>query len=1280
MKKNQLNLKSSLWMLFLLFFSLANVQAQVVAATITSGANNVTPNLAASYTSFANLTTALNAITTMTGAVNITLGGGFEVAPVKGFTIGSTTLNAALLAANGNNSYGGINITGTFFGLNNPLNTNLLGGTGTATGTSASPDGILKLVGADWIAINYVSFSDPIANNTPTTAMEFAVALFKASPTDGCQHNDINTNYFKMQRVNTVIGTAPMIGEAAIIIVNSLPTTATTAITPTANSGASTDNNIANNYIDGGANGIWFYGFGAASPFDFVDIRNNIVGNTILNFGGGLPATSCSGITTRFQWETDIEYNVVDNNDGNGVNNTSNLYGINVFNATNSNSITSSNTITLQSGSTAGAQVYGIYNAINTGANVPNFSTVIESNVIKLAQPLLTTVSNVRGINCISSSQNLSISGNTISGLSPFASTGIFYGIVTSGTATTTTINNNTIKDFNRTAATGTTYGILAQGTAATTSGSTGPTNVIANGNTIDNLTFTATDNSATIYGINAGSNTITNTINNNIVKNLATGTSGSIYGIYDFGIAGLKVCQNNQIFNFSTPTGVGSGTSSSYYGIFFNNLAISPLNLDISSNSIYSLNNSGTGTNGEIYAIYSTALQPSSIYKNKIYDLSYAGSNTNVNGSLSGIFVYNNVSTIYNNVIADLRMPNYVQTTQKLFGIQVNNSNIYHNTIFLNGMNASSAALFTNSVGSLILKDNIFINTIIPNSGGIASAYSRSDTSLSSYNGQSNNNLFAGTTIFYDGTNTDATLAAFKTRMATREQASVTETTTPFTSTIGSNAGFLRLPANAVSVANNAGQQVTSPAITTDYFGVTRSTTTPDIGASEFNGLVCTLPVAYTVTGGGSACGTSVAVGISNSETGMSYQLKRNGTATGTAVAGTGVALAFPNQTVSGTYTVDANNSNASCAQTVVAMTGSAVVTIDVPSVGGTVSGSAAKCSSINSGTLTLSGNTGAVVRWESAVSPFSTWTAIANTTLTNNYTNLPATTQFRAVVQNGSCVNVTSSVATVTVSIINFTGTVQNVSCFGGSNGSLSFTGQGGVAPYTYLWNTGATTNAITGLTAGSYSCTITDAVGCSRLISPVVVTQPAALVVTPASQTNISCFGGSNGAAAISTPTGGTGLYSYNWTPGNPAGDGTRNVTGLTAGTWTCIVTDSNGCTIAINFTVTQPSAAVSGTTVVTNATCNGTSNGTINLTPSGGTAPYTFNWGGGVTTEDRTGLVAGSYSVTITDANCLVTVLNYCAFCAFCSSYVYQVAQFTISAVWGVQSFLVHISTV
>ncbi|MBS1612960.1 MAG: SprB repeat-containing protein, partial [Bacteroidetes bacterium] len=207
-------------------------------------------------------------------------------------------------------------------------------------------------------------------------------------------------------------------------------------------------------------------------------------------------------------------------------------------------------------------------------------------------------------------------------------------------------------------------------------------------------------------------------------------------------------------------------------------------------------------------------------------------------------------------------------------------------------------------------------------------------------------------------------------------------------------------------------------------------------------------------------------------------------------------------------------------------------------------------------------------------------------------------------------------------------------NIACNGGSTGAASVTPSGGAGGYTYSWApSGGTGSSATGLSAGSYTVQVTDANTCtaSRTFN---ITQPSALVLNPASQTNIACFGGNTGAAAVSAATGGAGGYTYNWTPGNPTGDGTVSVTGLTAQTYTVVVTDANSCTASRTFNITQPAAAVSGTTVVTNVACFGGNTGAINLTPTGGQGPYTFSWAGGVTSEDRTSLTAGTYTVTIT----------------------------------------------
>ncbi|CAH0336457.1 hypothetical protein FVB9288_02159 [Flavobacterium sp. CECT 9288] len=223
-------------------------------------------------------------------------------------------------------------------------------------------------------------------------------------------------------------------------------------------------------------------------------------------------------------------------------------------------------------------------------------------------------------------------------------------------------------------------------------------------------------------------------------------------------------------------------------------------------------------------------------------------------------------------------------------------------------------------------------------------------------------------------------------------------------------------------------------------------------------------------------------------------------------------------------------------------------------------------------------------------------------------------------------------------------------NVSCFGGANGAATInTPTGGAGGYTYNWSpgtpTGDGTTSVTGLTAGTWTCTVTDANGCT-IAQNFIITQPTAIVATAASQTNISCNGGSTGAASINIPTGGAGGYTYNWTPGTPTGDGTRSVTGLSAGAWTCTVTDANSCTTVVNFTITQPTVISTATAAQTNVSCNGGSNGSASVTPSGGAGGYTYSWSpSGGTAATATGLSAGTYTVTVTDANACTTSRNF-----------------------------------
>ena len=159
---------------------------------------------------------------------------------------------------------------------------------------------------------------------------------------------------------------------------------------------------------------------------------------------------------------------------------------------------------------------------------------------------------------------------------------------------------------------------------------------------------------------------------------------------------------------------------------------------------------------------------------------------------------------------------------------------------------------------------------------------------------------------------------------------------------------------------------------------------------------------------------------------------------------------------------------------------------------------------------------------------------------------------------------------------------------------------------------------------------SVTVTDAGGCTGTTSA-TVTQPASALNATASATNVACNGGATGAITL-TPSGGTSPYTYDW----GGGITTQNRTALAAGNYSVTVTDAKGCTQTISQTITQPSALALSVSK-TDVSCTGGTDGAITLTVTGGTTAYSYNWGGGITTQNRSGLSAGTYSVTVTDAN-------------------------------------------
>ncbi|MFT7613666.1 MAG: hypothetical protein ACI9J3_002641, partial [Parvicellaceae bacterium] len=231
------------------------------------------------------------------------------------------------------------------------------------------------------------------------------------------------------------------------------------------------------------------------------------------------------------------------------------------------------------------------------------------------------------------------------------------------------------------------------------------------------------------------------------------------------------------------------------------------------------------------------------------------------------------------------------------------------------------------------------------------------------------------------------------------------------------------------------------------------------------------------------------------------------------------------------------------------------------------------------------------------------------------------------------------TETVTITEPAILTSTFTQSNVSCFFGSDGTAIVTPFGGTGPYSYSWSpSGGTDSTATGLGQGTYTATITDANGCQDS-TVITITQPTFLSSTITGFQNVNCFGGNDGTATV-TMSGGTPGYTFLWAP---TGGNSQTGTGLFAGSYTITVSDSNGCQALANVIITEPLAPLSLTYTMDSVVCFGESNGTATVTVAGGTAPYTYSWIGSTSTTDvAPSLIAGVYTVTVTDSNnCVIT---------------------------------------
>jgi hypothetical protein len=659
------------------------------------------------------------------------------------------------------NTIAGVSATNTVT-INSGSSVVITAGIGTASGTSATTrlDAIFYLNGCDYVTLDGLTMQEDATKTTAAAYVEFGVAMVAASASNGVQNCTIKNCNISLTRAYVVAaGFATPVGKngnTAIYAASHLLTNQT-EITPTAASGAHSNNTIINNTITNCFNGIYMAGHSAA--VDFLPTNNVIggaagTGNTITDFGSSTTATGssmCAAVRLRTQLNCSVNYNTITStsaphigghvfgiflNGGSALSTyTTNNNIISLANATTSTTNSSARIFIIRSEQLATWTADGnlvenctfntalasgmTFNGIDISAN---FTTVNLTNNIIRNNTLFsstTTTAIFRGVGIESGTGTTSvvtgnqIYGNTIDG------TGTKYGVYHIGTITNSTLNNNIVRN-NTNVRTGTVYAVYAQG------GSASATQVN------NNKVYSYSSNGAsTIYGIYVSSGGVVQTIGNRISDITQTGT-GSVYGIYGFPSTSWLVA-NDTITNF---TSTGAGTC---YGVYCS-VASGTIENSIMSNidgfgTVYCLYNPSTNsivrnnlienisshsnaTTQAFYGIYTSG--NAEVHSNTLKNITHKASTTGVLAALypaSGTTV-----NYYRNTVQNLVLTS--GTTNRIYGIWSAGSgtnNFYNNVVsgitVANGTDASAAnGIYVSAAGT-----HNFYNNTVRFSGSIA-------------------------------------------------------------------------------------------------------------------------------------------------------------------------------------------------------------------------------------------------------------------------------------------------------------------------------------------------------------------------------------------------------------------------------------------------------------------------------------------------------------------------------------------------------------------------------
>lgn len=768
-------------LLFFVFFSFLNVQGQVTVAGAVSGNGNYT-----------TLTDAFNAIGTVQTGANITV-------TIRGNT---TETGTALLNAGDWSS----------------LVISPSGGSWTITGDIAGAE-LIRFNGADNVIIdglnsggNGLTFSNTSTSNVSgTSTVKFM--------TDATYNIIRNCNLLG----SATVGIGSMGG---VVYFSNVATT------------TGNDNNTISNCNIGPAGSnlpskLIFSGGNSSVPL--YNSGNTITGCNLYDY------FSTSGCAAVYIASGNTDWTVTNNkiyqSAPRNFTSAATLYGIYIGSPSNSSNIqitgntigyannAGTGTLTVTSSSVNGAFI-GIYFFGSTTA--PEVCSISNNTIANVS--LTSVAGSFYGIyNTTGSGTNsINLNGNTIRNLTAVNTGGSLVGIY-AGAAATLDCSNNIISNLSRNAAGGF-YGINYAGAA----------NVTFDSNIISDLNSTAADNGANVFaGFHSVATAKTEKFFNNTITGLtSTSTTGgiNIFGINNgTGTTGNKIFVGNTISNLSLPA---SGTGK-IYGIKLNGGGTQN---NLLRNTIHTLSG-GNIING----IAITAGTTNDVSKNKIYGLSSSSLGALVYGmSLTGGASHN----IFNNIIGSLNAPagdNAVSTPNQVVGINATNGvanlNLYHNTIKIDasttGANFGSSAVSVDTNPTLIMRNNILVNSSVATGTGLSVVLRK--PVLTSYDVSSNNNLFYGTAIYTDGTNTDITLNDFRTRLVNRDALSVNENPN-FISTTGSDATYLHIDTAVPTLIESGGTLVTS--VNEDFDGNTRNASVPDIGADEFAGIPTTMGV----------------------------------------------------------------------------------------------------------------------------------------------------------------------------------------------------------------------------------------------------------------------------------------------------------------------------------------------------------------------------------------------------------------------------------------------------